>query len=69
MFKLEIKLGNDAMKDSGDVAAALDYVSDLLEVAAYQDFDEWRGQSGAIYDANGNKVGRWAIEGNEDNDG
>jgi hypothetical protein len=45
-FKLEISMGNDAMQDLNDVAAALEHL-------ARHGF----GESGSIKDANGNTVG------------
>lgn len=52
MFQLTIKLGNDAMQSSYDIAEALTIVTRNLI----------RGDdSGIIIDNNGNRVGNWVI--------
>jgi hypothetical protein len=48
-FKLEISLGNDAMKSSEDIIGALKYVEAKLQ----------RNSEGKILDLNGNSVGKW----------
>ena len=51
MFKLKIKLGNEAMQSLEDLALTLRFVSIQLE----------RGQrEGQIFDVNGNKVGEFS---------
>lgn len=53
-FNLTIKLGNDAMQTPMDVARALRELADRMEDRA--EFDV------AIYDDNGNRVGRTYTE-------
>lgn len=52
-FRLEIQLGNDAMQDAQDVARALEATARRMRQG---------DESGKIMDANGNSVGRFAIE-------
>jgi len=53
MFKIEIKLGNDAMSTPENVA-------DAMELIIYKLRD---GEtSGTIMDANGNSVGKWEFD-------
>jgi len=62
-FTLTITLGNDAMQTGADVAQALRAAAERLEDRYGFDYiDEWTGLGAFIYDANGNKVGRWGIE-------
>jgi hypothetical protein len=56
-FKLEIDLGNDAMKSAADVSRALKELSYKLE--GYEDSKDF---SGVIMDDNGNKVGRYEVD-------
>jgi hypothetical protein len=53
MFKLEIQLGNAAMRSSEDVAAALRAVSEKVDAG---------DTAGIVRDANGNTVGRWTLQ-------
>lgn len=57
MFKLQITLGNDAMRSAQDVANALSKVSSKLFYSTAAE------DSGIIRDDNGNKVWTWEIEG------
>jgi len=52
MFKLEIRLGNAAMSDAGDIGEVFDDVVRELE-AGYT--------RAAIKDINGNTVGEWSL--------
>ena len=52
-FKLEIRLGNDAMQTAADIAEALERV-------AVGDIHGGSG-SGLIFDYNGNSVGVWSL--------
>lgn len=54
-FKLEIKLGNAAMLDPNDVAAALTEVAESLRDRGFGYLE------GAIRDENGNVVGSWEV--------
>ena len=59
VFRVTIALGNEAMKDEAAVADALDKIAAILRrraTDAEADYD-----SGAVRDANGNKVGEWEI--------
>lgn len=51
-FKLAIDIGNDAMEDHDDVAAALRRVAEMLD---------GRYDAGTISDHNGNRVGEWGF--------
>lgn len=62
-FTLTIRLGNAAMQTGEDIADALRNAADKLADGYGMDYlDEWTGLGAAVYDANGNKVGRWGIE-------
>ena len=50
-FKLEIEMGNDAMRDYTNVADALKQIA-----------SELRPGEGRVRDANGNTVGHWRWE-------
>ena len=54
-FTLSIDMGNDAMRTPVDLANALADVAHKLE--------NWGRDQGSVYDANGNKVGSFEIEG------
>lgn len=58
-FNLTIKLGNDAMQSGDDVARALRSVADCL--ANTYDSLTLPEDAGAIFDLNGNTVGRWEV--------
>ena len=62
-FKLEIELGNDAMRTARHVNAALRKVA--ASILCHEDDDEegLEGKviSGVILDENGRKVGRWEV--------
>lgn len=58
-FKLTIRLGNDAMCSSEDVAAALRKLADKL--GHWGRFDGLIIGS-VIMDDNGNKVGNWSVD-------
>ena len=51
-FTLRIKLGNEAMQTSEDVAASLRAVANRLDYVLDR-------SNGEILDYNGNKVGEW----------
>lgn len=55
-FTLTIRLGNEAMQDASDVAAALRKLADKLDGNS---FDTMTG--GKIMDLNGNCVGKWEV--------
>lgn len=56
-FTLTIELGNDAMQDSNDVAAALHTVASYLRGSgSWDDID-----AGMVRDDNGNTVGSWEV--------
>lgn len=62
-FTLEIKLGNAAMQTGEDVAEALEETARKIRDTYGIDYvDEWAGLGAFIRDANGNRVGRWSIE-------
>lgn len=56
-FKLEIRLGNDAMQTMLDIADALERVAGACAVGGIYDGRD----SGRIFDYNGNAVGTWSI--------
>jgi hypothetical protein len=55
-FRLEIRLGNEARQDPGDVADALERLARRLR-------DEGFSASNRIGDLNGNAVGMWQVTG------
>lgn len=59
-FTLTIRLGNDAMQTSADVAGAINAaVYDLQgEQGGYEPLTPGNGP---IYDVNGNRVGKWEV--------
>jgi hypothetical protein len=59
LFTLTITVGNDAMQTRRDIAKALRAVAERLASPYGETTDD-----GAIFDLNGNKVGRWAIDQN-----
>lgn len=64
-FILNIKLGNDAMRDGADIVKALRRTIQHLEHITYEGLPNRRE---TIMDANGNSVGRWYIKGEPDVD-
>jgi len=60
-FKLEIELGNDAMQRTWDVA---DAVKSAMARRTIGSLDV--GDKGRIVDVNGNKVGSWLVEGDDE---
>lgn len=55
-FKLEIELGNDAMRKTWEVGDAIE------SAMAHQATDRLKvGDTGRIMDINGNKVGSWKV--------
>lgn len=58
-FKLQIKLGNDAMQTGVDIADALRTHADLLEEYSNRQLAN-SGKHG-IRDTNGNTVGFWTV--------
>jgi hypothetical protein len=63
-FKLEIKLGNDAMKSARHLSAKLSAISEyILSLEEDDRDDDFAGRviSSIIRDENGNKVGTWEI--------
>lgn len=62
-FKLEIELGNDAMLTAWDVGNA---VSNAMKRRLTGNTTLIAGDRGRIVDVNGNKVGSWVVEGDEE---
>lgn len=62
-FRIDIKLGNDAMRSERHVAALLKQLASKLNNGAIRLQDDDRGDypSGALRDVNGNKVGNWEV--------
>jgi hypothetical protein len=60
-FKLEIELGNDAMKDQMDVAMALRKIINDLNVHGCLDMEDVPLKKNCIFDRNGNRVGHWKV--------
>lgn len=58
-FTLEINLGNDAMKDSQDLAKALHRIARKIDIEGIN-FEAVGG--GYIFDDNGNEVGTFTYE-------
>jgi len=56
-FSLEIELGNEAMQSAGDVAEALRESATRIGIGQFSP----DGETGRIYDVNGNTVGRWQV--------
>jgi hypothetical protein len=56
-FVLEIEMGNEAMQDSMDVAAALHHVGTTLEMSGLPA----RGDKRSVHDPNGSTVGTYAL--------
>lgn len=60
-FKLEIELGNDAMRKAGEVGDAIE------RAMARRATDRFKvGDEGRIMDVNGNKVGSWVVVSDEE---
>jgi hypothetical protein len=57
-FSLTIELANDAMRDPGDVAAALEHIANQLRDTGFGNI----GDCWVVRDANGNGVGFWTVE-------
>lgn len=57
LFKIEIALGNDVMQTPDDVSHALAVTAEKINAGELF--------SGAIHDANGNRVGTWWTEDEE----
>lgn len=62
-FKLEIELGNDAMVTAWDVNNA---VSNAMKRRLTGNTALIAGDRGRIADVNGNKVGSWVVEGDDE---
>lgn len=60
-FRLEIELGNDAMKDYADIAQALIGMARKLEMRHNADVELGQWDTSAMRDTNGNIVGQWEI--------
>ena len=60
-FKLEIEIGNDAMRDWVDISQALIGMARKFEMRHNADFELWQWGSSAVRDSNGNTVGQWEI--------
>lgn len=60
-FTITIKLGNDAMQTSYDVAEALTKIAQQLDPESFTPLAELIGTDRHIFDLNGNEVGRWMI--------
>lgn len=58
-FRLEIELGNDAMRTGADVADALRGVAHRID--SLSETPKEMGPAGMVYDANGNAVGDWVV--------
>lgn len=58
---LRIRLGNDAMSTSTDVAAALRKVASRLEEKGYLEDEEMQSLVRGIMDTNGSTVGEWGF--------
>lgn len=59
-FILSIELGNEAMTTDGHIARALKDAA--RSILSWQDRVPEVGDSGAIRDVNGNRVGGWHVE-------
>ena len=57
-FVLTVQLGNERMKTGEDVGRLLKDISEVIE-----HFEFTQGVSSSVSDDNGNKVGKWSIEG------
>lgn len=57
-FTLTIELGNDAMQDGGDVAAAMRGIARRIEDNGLLN----RVDGGRVMDLNGNSVGSWEVK-------
>ena len=64
-FRLEIEMGNEAMRTYADIAAATRRI--LADFA--NRLELLQDDAGRIYDANGNKVGHWSADEVEPEDG
>jgi hypothetical protein len=62
-FMVSINLGNDAMQDGFDIAAALRKIADQIQSYNTEDLDASASDSAnmRIRDFNGNTVGFWKI--------
>jgi hypothetical protein len=58
-FTLEIEMGNEAMQSYADIAYS---VQRIFADFRLRQGDVEDGETGRIYDANGNRVGTWNIE-------
>lgn len=63
MFKLEIQLGNDAMRTAWDCGQALNQIAKKLCSDSFTEAGEYHG---SIKDINGNKVGFYNLVLEED---
>lgn len=59
VFRLEIELGNDAMRTPNDVRLA---VERSLQQQTVMLVGLLVGHVGAVHDENGNTVGRWRVD-------
>lgn len=57
LFQLEIRLGNEAMRDSADIADALERLARRLRDTTIPGYS----RDGVIRDENGNTVGGWSL--------
>jgi hypothetical protein len=57
VFRIEIKLGNDAMKSAGDVKRKLKELAGKVQTLSDN------GEERRIMDDNGNSVGKWGFYG------
>ena len=62
-FKLEIELGNDAMRSPFHIARVLEAIAKRLDRK-----DDHDHESRAINDNNGNRVGVWTYENDDEED-
>jgi hypothetical protein len=60
-FKLEIELGNDAMKDQMDVSMILRKIANYLGVHGCFAMEDVPLKKNCIFDRNGNRVGHWKV--------
>lgn len=63
-FVLEIELGNEAMQTWSDIADALRYIADSIPFSelGVRNVAPRNTEQGAVWDGNGNRVGRWSTE-------
>lgn len=60
-FRLEIKLGNEAMRDFADISQALIGMARKFDMRHNADVEIGQWDTSALRDSNGNIVGQWEI--------